>query len=357
MTTKTFFQKALKGTGPLFNLHKNAVKNYNQQSIVPAFLISMFILLIPMTLSIFRQSMQPTLPAYLSTFLAVFILLCLNQISVIQNKPLILIYTLGLIWYALAIYLSIFRFNDRPAGILLIYFVVAPLLFIDKSYKINIFITILFLIHIVLSYQMKVAEVAGVDLINTLSSAVIGMLFGRLFLISRLDNFEIEKLMIIEKETDFLTGLFNRRKLFEHYEMIQALDRKLLIMMMDIDEFKNYNDTYGHISGDTTLINFSKLLKDINKEYPIYFYRFGGEEFIGISTEVSMKMFLQIAEKIRSQTPKIKMSDRPITVSIGVASCSDIRDKNVDEVLELADKALYKAKRQGKNKVQMNMET
>src|SRR5690554_2858730 len=99
MTTKTFFQKALKGTGPLFNLHKNAVKNYNQQSIVPAFLISMFILLIPVTLSIFRQSMLPTLPAYLSTFLAVFILLCLNQILAIHNYPLIITHLLLFLFY------------------------------------------------------------------------------------------------------------------------------------------------------------------------------------------------------------------------------------------------------------------
>ena len=357
MTTKTIFQKALKGTGPLFNRHKNAIKNYNQQSIVPAFLISLFILFIPMTLSIFRQSMRSTLTAYLATFFAVFIVFLLNKVTAIKNKPLILIYTFGLIWYALTAYLSLYRFSDRPAGTLLIYFVVAPLLFIDKSYKINVYMTTLFLLHLIIAYQIKGPELASIDLINTSSSVLIGMMFGRLFLVSRLENFEIEKQLIIEKETDFLTGLFNRRKLFEHYEMIQSLDRKLFIMMMDIDEFKDYNDTFGHISGDTTLINFSNLLKDIHKEYPIYFYRFGGEEFIGVSTEVSKDIFLDIAEKIRVQTPKIKMPDRPITVSIGVTSCSNVKDKHVDQVLELVDKALYEAKRQGKNKVQINIQT
>lgn len=144
---------------------------------------------------------------------------------------------------------------------------------------------------------------------------------------------------------DALTGLFNKYTLDYHYGK-KYKHPDFHVMYLDIDNFKEINDSEGHASGDTTLIQFSDILKEYITEYN-RFYRNGGDEFIGLlfGSEEEIKAIGQaIIEKVRLlRTP---IYQKPLTVSIGIVQ-ANIRE----DVIRKADVLLYKAKQMGKNRM------
>ncbi|WP_169778934.1 GGDEF domain-containing response regulator [Campylobacter curvus] len=157
---------------------------------------------------------------------------------------------------------------------------------------------------------------------------------------------------------DFLTSVYNRRYFYD--DMTQYLAKAeetaepYAIAMIDIDHFKNINDTYGHDSGDKVLQFLAKKLVDDTKGNDIV-ARFGGEEFCvvlkNISQEEAVKFFVNLRAKIANSKISLKKNVINFTVSIGVVfNRSDYR---LDELLELADEALYIAKESGRNRVEV----
>lgn len=124
--------------------------------------------------------------------------------------------------------------------------------------------------------------------------------------------------------------------------------------MLDIDFFKNVNDTYGHQVGDAVLQALSKVCQETLRQVDIA-GRIGGEEFAILLPEAEVKEALEVAERLRETVAKTKV-DIPVglpiqfTVSIGVAAVNN-KNVNIDTLLNQADKALYKAKEKGRNKV------
>jgi diguanylate cyclase len=162
-----------------------------------------------------------------------------------------------------------------------------------------------------------------------------------------------------EFRKDFLTGLNNVRHFDNVFNdiinrMKEDSGRRLSLLYLDIDFFKKINDTYGHTEGDMVLKEFSTILKNTCRNADCIF-RNGGEEFSVILPGCSAKEAVQVAERIRSAVESYKfklMNDSKIsvTVSIGVSSYPDTTIA-IDSLLEDADKALYTAKRSGRNKV------
>lgn len=155
--------------------------------------------------------------------------------------------------------------------------------------------------------------------------------------------------------TDDLTGLYNRRYFFERLdeEINQSIRyyQSLSVMIMDLDNFKAINDCMGHMVGDDVLREFANLLKEkLRKGETVA--RYGGEEFSVILPHVGSEGALKAARCIRKVVEAAEFSCSPegikVTVSIGVAEL-DSGIKDPDEVLARADKALYEAKRLGKN--------
>jgi diguanylate cyclase (GGDEF)-like protein/PAS domain S-box-containing protein len=171
---------------------------------------------------------------------------------------------------------------------------------------------------------------------------------------------EIEMLQeqLCEQVTrDPLTGLFNRRYLQETLEReLARADREgscLSVIMIDIDHFKDFNDTYGHMAGDLVLRALADLLQYSSRAGDIA-CRYGGEEFLVVFPWASLQDAGQRADQIRQ-----KFQDQPVvyselqltvTLSAGVAGFPQHGD-NVDEILRAADRALYQAKRAGRNRV------
>lgn len=158
---------------------------------------------------------------------------------------------------------------------------------------------------------------------------------------------EIERLAV----TDHLTGIFNRRHLIDRFtEELQRARRNrnhLSFLIADIDRFKDLNDNYGHLKGDEVLKAIVRRIAKSIRGYDIL-GRFGGEEFIVILPETDIEDAMNLAERIRTGIKETSIDDMAVTVSIGVATL-EIEDKNIDDLIRRADKALYAAKEAGRN--------
>ena len=157
--------------------------------------------------------------------------------------------------------------------------------------------------------------------------------------------------------TDQLTGLYNRRHLQDiaRIELARCKKKKtpLCVLLMDVDNFKNFNDSYGHSAGDVVLKSVGRIIKESLRDFDSAF-RYGGEEFITVLPETEQEEAIKIAEKIRitlSQKNFYPNSGEPVqkTISIGIAQYQS--KESLDDMLKRADENMYRAKIQGKNKV------
>jgi diguanylate cyclase (GGDEF)-like protein len=159
--------------------------------------------------------------------------------------------------------------------------------------------------------------------------------------------------------TDELTGIFNyryfARKLKEEQRRAARYDLPLSLIMLDIDWFKKFNDTYGHEVGNIVLKGITSVVKKCIRDVDI-FARYGGEEFIIILPQTPQIEVSQIGERIRAQIENAtfgggdNMPQLKVTVSVGISSYPE-NGKSEDELLAVVDQALYRAKGSGKNKV------
>ncbi len=157
--------------------------------------------------------------------------------------------------------------------------------------------------------------------------------------------------------TDALTGASNRHQFFQHAEQelkrAQRYGQALTVMMLDIDYFKSINDNHGHQAGDVVLRGLSSLIINTLRE-PDIFGRLGGEEFAAVLPETEIEGGMLVAERLRhdlaSLTVKSKDAEISFTVSIGVTEIEK-SDMSIEEAINRADEALYRAKRTGRNRV------
>jgi diguanylate cyclase (GGDEF)-like protein len=167
-----------------------------------------------------------------------------------------------------------------------------------------------------------------------------------------IENSRLYEQTVVLSNSDSLTGLWNHG--YFQYLLGEEIKRSSLVkscftlLMIDIDNFKAFNDTYGHQAGDSIIREISKLFRDTSRKIDII-GRYGGEEF-GIILPITKKEeALVLAERIRKAVETSSML-KNITISIGVASFPEDGQRKED-LLAKADKALYEAKRSGKNRI------
>lgn len=157
--------------------------------------------------------------------------------------------------------------------------------------------------------------------------------------------------------TDPLTGLYNRRSLDSNLEreFLRAKRYKndLSVAVIDIDFFKKVNDTYGHLCGDYVLKEVAYMILETLRKTDIVF-RYGGEEFVAILTETPLEKAAIPLERLRKKVEnypfKYNGTEFQVTISVGVSS-TEKEFNSASEFLDSADKALYSAKGQGRNRV------
>ncbi len=169
-------------------------------------------------------------------------------------------------------------------------------------------------------------------------------------------NLKLERISMI----DGLTSIGNRRAFDIAYnrtwKMCLRERMPLALIMIDIDNFKLFNDTYGHLSGDQTLIRIAEAIKGVIKRPGDLAARYGGEEFAVILKSTTAEGAAVVAEEIRTRIEELRIENREIknviTVSLGVASVVPDNEMAPYELIDAADRALYKAKEDGRNCVE-----
>lgn len=160
---------------------------------------------------------------------------------------------------------------------------------------------------------------------------------------------------------DALTGLYNRRYFNEfivkEWEIAKENEAHVSLILCDIDHYKKYNDTYGHLTGDECLQKISRILQSYNGDPMNFVARYGGEEFSIILLDQPEEKSVTIAEEIRKaihdlQIPhKSSPTSKYVTISLGVATLIPSHGMEPSELIALADKALYESKQNGRNQV------
>ncbi len=154
---------------------------------------------------------------------------------------------------------------------------------------------------------------------------------------------------------DSLSSLYNRRSFNNDLITLCESGQKLSLILLDIDHFKSFNDTYGHLFGDTVIKSIAKRLQTSCRE-GITAYRFGGEEFALIVPNKSLRIARQFADTLRRGVEKLSIKDRRtgaqvgnITASFGV--CEFNQEESAEELIQRTDDLLYEAKNLGRNRV------
>jgi len=166
---------------------------------------------------------------------------------------------------------------------------------------------------------------------------------------------ELTKLTI----RDDLTGLFNSRQFYNH--IAQEVDRSnryfrpLSLILMDIDNFKSLNDTYGHLSGDRVLSSTGEVIKTAIRKQDTA-YRYAGDEFTIILPETEIERALAVAERVRQAIENethILSNPRPLKVTVSIGVVEYRTDEEIKSFVHRADSAMYVSKRNGRNKISM----
>lgn len=175
---------------------------------------------------------------------------------------------------------------------------------------------------------------------------------------------EINRIMADQASRDYMTKLYNRRYFMDAAESILELTRrdksKLSVIMIDIDDFKHINDTYGHQAGDETIIAVAQAMKEQSRRSDMI-ARWGGEEFLILLPQTDVEGASVIAEKIRLRVKELEINTSAkqclhVSISLGVSNVCLQTDINIDAAADRADKALYMAKESGKDRVCANIE-
>ena len=158
--------------------------------------------------------------------------------------------------------------------------------------------------------------------------------------------------------TDKLTGLYNRYKFYQvaNQELSRAKrhNRPLSLILLDIDQFKKINDSYGHDIGDYILKRIANLLKNNLRKYDLIF-RWGGEEFLILAPETDAKGAMRLAEKIRKLIASQNFERAGnVRVSLGITELTP-QDKEIDALIKRADTALYISKKEGRNRATLSL--
>ena len=153
---------------------------------------------------------------------------------------------------------------------------------------------------------------------------------------------------------DSLTGLYNRTGLNEftpgYFSEANEYDTPLSLLIIDLDHFKSINDNHGHIAGDKVLAKIGTLIKQACREGD-FAARVGGEEFVLILNQCTAEEAGRHAEKLRKYVEKLKPDGIPVTSSIGLTSRPLGKEVSFDDLFKVADRAVYEAKNQGRNRI------
>ncbi len=272
----------------------------------------------------------------------------------------------GMIFFGILI--GVVENRDRPASTFMVLLVCIQIVFILHPLQ-NLLLNLIAVgAFVTLSVLMKPMSLWMFDGANALCAGLAGVIISWYTSYIEIKGMLTEKNLEAERNRfkeesvkDALTGLHNRRDFNEQVDFYRSVCRQVhqtvYVILMDVDYFKNYNDFYGHPMGDEVIRAVGKTLLRLQDEEGVYTARIGGEEFIVMGTEnriseverVALKILWMIAEL---NIPHEKSLTAPcVTMSLGLYIMRGGSEDTVECMYSCADKALYKAKEWGRNRI------
>ncbi len=298
-------------------------------------------------------------PQWILPFIGIFLyMLVMSIVFFLLIKPKSLIGQL-LIYLSMIVLLLFSAYHSavlRPTMIATVFpilLVIFSLFMIDKPYFMAILLGVSSVIFLIISFRVKTGEALSGDIVITVLFCILGIIFNIMYNRLRVKEFTLQRELERARDTDGLTGLTNRAALTRAVnESLKKSSRTGVMMMMDIDHFKDINDTYGHAAGDTVLEGLAAILisKFGNEGYV---GRFGGDEFCVFlpemaSSDEAKKAAESLIEEVNG-TLRTPARTEQIGICVGIAKI-DVRDADFDDLSRRADIALYNAKRNGRNR-------
>lgn len=316
------------------------------------FLILTIISLIFTSKTIFAHPISYGIVAILLGFIS-FLCKFINGKKLKYIIPLVYFFYLTL--YAFSIYSGIFEFPDNFAVIYIVLEFGFPLVFIEKTSRFFPISLCSGIIFCTLSFLNKDFEHYTMDTFYVLCFYCISFLPSFYLSKTHIREFRMRQLVENERDTDELTGLLNKAAFFREARRAISINKNEILIILDLDYFKQINDTFGHFTGDQVLMLVGKCIRNTFRKTDIT-GRFGGDEFVILmdntaSIDIAKKKCEQLLSLLNSTKifPNSNSSSPTIQASMGISVCKEPFD--IDSLFQKTDEALYLAKKSGKNSV------
>lgn len=292
---------------------------------------------------------------FLAAALGIIAVLC-RLVSGRKSKYImILVYAFYFSLFAFSIYSGIFEFPNTFAVVYIVLEFGFPLVFIEKTSRFFIVSFFSGTFFCILSFLTKRFDYAEMDTFYVVSFYCISFMPSFHLAKTRVREFRMRQLIENERDTDELTGLLNKAAFFREARRAIAKSKNEILIIVDLDFFKQINDTYGHFTGDHVLRLVGESIR-MNFRKSDILGRFGGDEFVILmDNTASLDFATEKCKQLISilNTTKIFPNDNKNTptihASIGISICGESYD--IDSLFQKTDEALYNAKKAGKNAV------
>ena len=259
------------------------------------------------------------------------------------------------ILFGFAIWAGTYNQPYNPSITFFVFLFALPFLIIERPIRLSIYLIGVSLLFLACSYQTKTVDIYELDFLNCLCFLYLSISFSVIMMVFKY-NEAIQKIKIEEqRDRDDLTGLLNKAAIEREVCKCLKEKEKGYLLIVDIDNFKHINDQYGHLVGDAVLSAYAKSFEKVFSESSLI-GRFGGDEFVLFVKKENFDDVLQLFEKEKKELKT--MINIPIhdgmhfTLSAGAAFYNG-DDNDYRNLLEVADRALYEVKQEGKNKIKL----
>lgn len=269
-----------------------------------------------------------------------------------KKLTLLFVYAYMLFLSASSIITGVFLCKDRNAVFFFIAQTTFPVIFLDTPLRIAGLSLVSAIVFDILAYFFKTPDRYMIDIMNSVIFLITGMLLSIFTANIKLNDFIFQKAIKTERDTDGLTGLLNKSSMMREIRKSMTNDPKNgILVMLDVDDFKRINDSYGHVVGDFVISGIARCLNSSFRNSDII-GRFGGDEFVIFMPFTHDVVIAQSRVKkvlsLMAETIELPNENDKVTGSFGIAVCSEFGD-TYDDLFRKADYALYRAKSGGKN--------
>ena len=269
-----------------------------------------------------------------------------------KKLTLLFVYAYMLFLSASSIITGVFLCKDRNAVFFFIAQTTFPVIFLDTPLRMAGLSLVSAIVFDILAYFFKTPDRYMIDIMNSVIFLITGMLLSIFTANIKLNEFIFQKAIKTERDTDGLTGLLNKSSMMREIRKAVANDSENgILVILDIDDFKRINDSYGHVIGDFVISGIARCLNSSFRSSDII-GRFGGDEFVVFMPFTHDVVIAQSRVKkvlsLMAETIELPNENDKVTGSFGIAVCSEFGD-TYDDLFRKADYALYQAKSGGKN--------